>query len=361
MKRLVFLFCLIFSTLNAFSQKGSDSLNRNSLKGFPVVFYSPETRLGLGGAGVYSFHHKNDSGATFPSSVSLIAMYTMEKQTIVYAPFNLYFKQSKYWLYGEIGYYDYFYYFFGIGNSLNEDYKELYSASFIRGRLSALVKPNNDIPLYLGLKYAYDKINMKKTEAGGLLSTPEIIGSTDGTVSGLGLVANFDSRNHVFYPSKGSFVEVFGYYENKITGSSFDYSRLTIDASHFISLASQHVLAFNYYGVTIFGDAPFTHLGQLGGLRKMRGYYEGRYRDNVAMCAQAEWRFKFAKNWGVHCFGGSGIVAPELSALKIDNTRFTAGTGIRFRLDKKQNLNLRADFAVGKKSHGFYFTIGEAF
>jgi hypothetical protein len=56
-----------------------------------------------------------------------------------------------------------------------------------------------------------------------------------------------------------------------------------------------------------------------------------------------------------------GAVSHVISEFAYAPIRSTAGAGLRFRIDRKEKLNLRLDLALGKNSQAIYFTVGEAF
>ena len=60
-------------------------------------------------------------------------------------------------------------------------------------------------------------------------------------------------------------------------------------------------------------------------------------------------------------FGGLGDVARDLRHINVDEFKYTLGAGLRFKISPKEGANLRADFAFGQGSFGFYFTANEAF
>ncbi|MFI5203415.1 MAG: BamA/TamA family outer membrane protein [Flavobacteriales bacterium] len=338
-----------------------DSTNHHfRLKGFPIVYYTPETRWAGGAAGVATFYGQYPTDTLYPSSVGISFIYTQEKQVLAYFPYNLYFNHGKYWLYGELGYYQYNYYFYGTGNQVDPDFREYYSASFARIRLTALQRIK-DKYTYAGIKYAFDDIKTSNLDSTGLLYDGSITGSLGGRVSGIGFVVNRDTRNHKFFPTKGTMAEFFVYGEDNFTGSTFKYLRFTLDATGYFSIKNKHVFATHVNAVYINGAPPFTHMGMLGGYRRLRGYYEGRYRDNCMLLAQAEYRWMFWWRLGVVAFGGMGAVAHTPDKFALNNIRFSGGGGLRFMLDKKQRINLRIEYAFGKNSSGAYLTIGEAF
>ena len=47
--------------------------------------------------------------------------------------------------------------------------------------------------------------------------------------------------------------------------------------------------------------------------------------------------------------------------LRLNAPKYAYGAGLRFRLTKRDRLNLRADYGVAAESSGFYLTLGEAF
>ena len=110
------------------------------------------------------------------------------------------------------------------------------------------------------------------------------------------------------------------------------------------------------------GTVPFQELGFIGGSRRMRGYFEGRFRDKKMYTLQAEWRQRIYKMIGMTAFVGVGSVAPEISDFIDRKVHMAFGTGLRIRVSKKDNINIRLD-AGFNEDFNFrpYLTIGEAF
>ena len=273
---------------------------RNSLYGLPVVFYTPETSLGFGVAGVYAFNFKDDLLTARPSSVQVVAAYTLQKQLLLYFPFTLFVDNGNYYTYGEVGYYRYVYKFFGIGNEIDPEFEEAYSVNFPRIRLTALKRVHPK--WYVGLRYWFENFNITQTDKEGMLTAGSIVGSQGGTTSGPGLVALFDTRDNVSFASHGWYVETLLQRNAGWTGSDFSYTTCSVDASRFLRTRWNHIVALNAYGVTQSGAPPFNQMALLGGSKRMRGYLEGRYRDQNMLTVQAAYRaFLF---WRV---GGSGF------------------------------------------------------
>ena len=131
MKKIAFSIFLFSFSINATAQEHNVKvLKKNKFSGFPVAYYTPETKLAAGGFGAYTFYNKNDSNQKYPSQIQIGAAYTFNKQLLIYFPFRIYTKHSNFTAYGEAGYYKYSYFFYGIGNNQPNDYKELYKVNF---------------------------------------------------------------------------------------------------------------------------------------------------------------------------------------------------------------------------------------
>ena len=128
---------------------------------------------------------------------------------------------------------------------------------------------------------------------------------------------------------------------------------------HDVAKGKKTILALEGTAVITMGNAPFFNMAQLGGTRRLRGYFEGKFRDKHLLLAQAELRQEGFGRFGGVAFAGMGTVFG--SAGESLEWRPNGGIGLRYQLDKKQKLNIRADYGFGVKSQGFYLTFGEAF
>ncbi|MFK7936182.1 MAG: BamA/TamA family outer membrane protein [Saprospiraceae bacterium] len=363
---VTFTFCL---NASLFAQ-AADTIPppRNNLFAIPIVFTSPETSWSFGALGTYTFRFKGERSESRPSQVSVATAYTLNKQILFYVPFRLYWNDEKYLTYGEIGYYKYNYFFHGIGNDQDSQFEELYDVNYPRIRWNMLYQINPKTSI--GLRYQWDDYDVKtaRLDPEGQLTEGEITGSQGGVVSGIGAVMNYDSRDNIIYPHDGFFIETVALYNTTALGSDFDYTKFSVDVATYLETKWQHILALNFYSEFIGGDAPFNELAFLGGNRKMRGYYGGRYRDNHLLTVQAEYRFPLFWKFKMAVFAGYGSVADEISNFEINDFRLAYGAGLRYQINS-EGLHIRADYGIGGvleegspvRSSGLYLTLGEAF
>ena len=291
--------------------------------------------------------------------MQVVAAYTLQKQLLLYFPFTLFVNNSDYYSYGEVGYYRYVYQFFGIGNTVDPDFKEAYSVNFPRIRLTALKRVHPK--WYLGLRYWFENFTITEVDSAGMLTEGTITGSQGGINSGPGLVALYDTRDNVFFSSDGWYVETLLQRNASWTGSDFNYTTFSVDASTFVQTGWDHIVALNAYGVTQLGAPPFNQMALLGGSKRMRGYFEGRFRDRTMLTVQAAYRAMLFWRIGAVAFASYGGVAPNLSEVRFQDFHYTVGGGLRFVLDQKKKINIRFDVGFGKNTSGYYLTIGEAF
>ena len=355
----IFSFCLI-NTISA--QDANDSLTHSLRKlrfyGVPVISYTPETRTAFGIAGFATFRIGKDALHTNPSQVSIGYGYTQNKQQLAYTPFTLFTNRNWYNFYGEVGYYKYSYYYYGTGT--HEVPKELYGADYPRIRISALRKwlPH----YYAGLRYQYEHYSITETKPGGELALGTIPGSTGSISSGLGIVQIVDRRDTILFPTKGYWMELAAVFHTKTLGSTDNFNQFSYDFSFYKKLHRNVIWANEVYTKLLTGNAPFSQYALIGGNRKMRGYYEGRYRDKHSLILQSEFRALVYRKIGLVAFGSAGFLGGDNEYVRLNDAKISYGGGLSYIINKNDHLNLRIDYAFDNRGKGnFYFTFGEAF
>lgn len=335
----------------------TDSLEKKSyLLAFPVAFRFPETRWGAGVASLLNFYFDMEDSLSPPSQIQLGAAYTQNKQVLSSLPFHLFWGQRKNVAYGELSYYRYSYNYFGQGDFIQSQAQN-YDANFTRIRLNYLREIKHR--WYLGLRMWLEDFEIEANEP-GLLGQNMILGEQGGRTWGFGLILNQDRRDQVFYPKKGHFIELVSHPDFKPL-SEFNFWRNRADLRLYKHLAPKLVWANQVFIDYISGDAPFFAMAILGGQNRMRGMFEGRYRDNTAVLFQSEIRAEVYKRFGAVAFLSIGNTGENFKDLGINSSSIAGGAGLRFVLDREKHLNLRLDFAVSEDHQDYYFTIGEAF
>lgn len=360
--RYYFLLLLICASTSAIGQNTAtsaiDSTKNFKITAFPVVYYLPETGLGFGGLGVATFRFKDELPETRPSTIQVGLTYTTKGQFLFFAPFELYADEERWRFVGELGYYKYFYNFYGEGDDSKQEDLETYDAVFPRFRLSVLreVAPNFSI----GLGYEYDGFNTIKIAENGILENSDVIGKEGGTISNLGILAFYDTRDNIFTPSKGFFIQGSMFFSSKTIGSSFSYNKFEVDARYYQQIKGKHILATNLFIANSSSGTPFLSLNYLG-TKRTRGHDNRRFQDHAEVSLAMEYRFPITGRFGGVFFGSSGTVSPNVEAAFSSSFKNTVGTGLRYIMNKKEGTRLRADYGFSKEGGNFYLTIKEAF
>jgi hypothetical protein len=224
--------------------------------------------------------------------------------------------------------------------------------------------------LYLGPRFNYRKLsaapdNESQELPAGL--NPDDLG-VDFAELGGGLKMEHDTRNDVFYPTTGHTMEIRGDVfhatrEKSLTlpEKTLNYQNYQPSYNYYLPLTQKQMLAFRGMMCMVAGSPPFFDLCQFGMMSDIRGYQPGRYRDRDMFAVQTEYRAILNKRFGYTAFVGVGEVAHKFSEFNFDNLLPGGGAGIRFNLDKKRRINLRADLAYGKNGIAWNFAVGEAF
>ncbi|MEX2593057.1 MAG: BamA/TamA family outer membrane protein [Anditalea sp.] len=322
----------------------------------PAVTYSPETSLGLGVRALRIFRD-SETLITRPSTMPITFLYTLKKQIVFTTALDIWMNENADNLKARIELTDYPFKFYGIGNELLAENEESYATRYVHFQLEyqKLITPG----LYLGPKYEFRADDIYQTETGGLLGTNQVSGSDGQRISGIGLVLNYDTRNNIFQPDKGSFHQVSVMSFQPFLGSNFTFSQYQLDFRKYIKVYDHQILAVQAWYSFTAGHPPFQHVSLIGGSDLMRGYFEGRYRDLHAMAYQAEYRLPIYRNLGLVLFGSAGQVAEKVTSYAINRFKYGGGLGFRYKFSE-EGLSLRVDIAFGDQA-AFYFGLNEVF
>lgn len=209
-----------------------------------------------------------------------------------------------------------------------------------------------------GFLYGETAVDVRRAD---ITPPDEIEPDTTITLSNLRLNGEWDTRDSDIYPRAGHRAQADGAIAREKWGSDSDYETLDLEYNGYRSFGKRNVLAWRVAGKIVGGDAPFFAMAWFGSGCDLRGYAPGRYIGKSMVAAQAEWRWQATPRWGFVAFGGAGTVSGALGDVDTDRWLPAAGTGVRFRLLKSMDLNMRADFAWGRDDSTFALSVGEAF
>ena len=193
----------------------------------------------------------------------------------------------------------------------------------------------------------------------GGFEVPEI--DLKSTSAALGFHLQRDRRNSTFYPTRGDLFDFTADFFDQVWGSRREYQTYKIAYNGFRQIADRQVFAYRGSVCTANGSVPFYDLCLYGFNSDLRGYTTGEFQNRRMFAGQAEYRIELPKRLGLVAFGGVGGTARRWGDFRSDAFLPAAGAGLRFKLDKKNHINYRIDFAVGRAGHTISIGIGEAF
>lgn len=340
-------------------QNDSIKAKRITLNAYPYAFYTPETQAALGAGGILLFYTQ-DSESLRPSKIGFGAQYTSNKQYKFTLNSSIYFNDNKLVIKVPVSFGYSFDKFWGIGNNTPENGTEGYFREDFKVQLQVQVPPLLFFADRTGFILEYSNTKIVDIKDNIFLNNQTVNGYNAGELFGVGFNFVWDGRDNLFYPTSGHFQSMkFIVYPEP---SDYVFTSVEIDVRYYKKLSKNQVLATNFYFNSVSSDAPFYKLPALGGQNRMRGYFQGRYRDKNYMMLQTEYRQFFSKKFGFVAFAGIGDVSSEVTDLKLNALKYSLGGGLRYLFNKKENVNLRMDFGIGKDGNtGIYFGIEEAF
>ena len=343
-----------------------DSLFSSNLKviAVPTIQNAPETSWNFGAGVTYYFNTDKlpDSLATTRTS-TLVATggYSLRRQLQFEGRWQIFTNKERMLYRGTVAYSNFFDRFWGIGNNApTEDLSE-FSFTRIQVQANALNRVRSNI--FLGLNYQFSVFqDLDWFLQSSNLDLARLNGGSGNRVSGLGPTVVVDFRDNPYSAVSGYFAEFSALYYRNGLGSSHHFDEYLIDLRYYIPLPRKHVLAFQTFGNFMNGNVPFRELPRLGGPQIMRGYFNGRFLDRNLLATQAEYRMPIWKFVACSFFMSVGQVAPYLSEFKMANFKAAYGAGLRLRLNAKENIYVRFDYArTADNQSGFYIRVNDAF
>jgi len=324
----------------------------------PIWAVTPETGLKVGVSLGYMFRTSYDS-ITRPSMVRLNTSYTQMRQFNIRPSADIFFKHNEYNFKAQYVYNDFNEYYWGIGNTAPDSAKELYD--FQQHKLNVRLTKQIVRNLYLGPQILYEKLYDTRFVTNSPADASTVSGIHGYDLFGFGLALAFDNRDHIYFPKKGAYLEISNYYYINSRISDHNFHGITVDVRKFFTLWKDNVLAVQGFGTFNYKDVPYRQMGVMGNEMIMRGYYNGRYRDNHFVSVQTELRKTIWGPVGMVVFGGIGNVGKDGPDL-LKNIKPNYGFGLRATAIRREHINARLDIGFGeKKIRGVYITLSEAF
>lgn len=362
MRRAVVCALVAWITLSGLSAANLDSLPNWPAMGVPVVNYTPETNWEFGAAAQAYFSLQGQR----TSIVQVGGAYSLNKQWYANVQGTLYLGTDVPWLIQfRGGYRNYPDTYYGTGNTANKPYSyarigQPYDSQRGYAYVQPLVNVGHD--WYVGghVEFLWERTRLKNADD-----------FVETIMPAIGVTAQYDSRDMVYYPNRGMFLKVSVTHYNEVWKASTTLTRCHLDWRQFVPLGHDFIWCYQIRADIAVGpdikSVPFQMLPSIGGQDLLRGIPFGMFRDNTLLAMQTELRIPIWR-WIRACvFSGIGDVN-DYTHWQWGRPKAGYGLGLRLTINRAK-INIRADVARNNlypnwgniNGYGFYLTATEAF
>lgn len=354
------IFPLLIITVSISVLYADEAERRWGIAPIAAPYYTPDTGWGIGAYVVTYLRPEGTSSFTTPDELSLYIAYTEKRQATLGLMPNIFFGNGALKLSGKGELNKYPTAFWGTGPDTDEDNREIYTPVEVWGDIAILVRTGRSF--YVGPLVHLRFSRIDDTEDGGIIESGNIRGDDGTREIGAGFSFQYDTRNNIFYPVSGVFIEGKSSFNRREISSEYSFCRFELDARWFAGITGEHVIAFQIKSEAATGDVPLQSLCGIGGNEIMRGYMSDRYLDKTSLAMQCEYRFPVVWRFAGVIFASAGEVQGEFADYNTDDIHYAGGAGLRLILDRAQHIAARADCGVNEDgSLNFYLLAREAF
>ena len=244
--------------------------------------------------------------------------------------------------------------FYGIGRDRAlQDNPRSYNLETLAGVVQARYRIG-DSPAWVGLGYVLASTTVAFDILPSLQSLPGF--QRESRVGGLLPHLSFDSRDNMFTPTRGTYLEAAAGIFSKGRGSDSDFQRVSLTGFHYWPLDRRLTLGVMGGSVLSYGDVPFY----LRPYVALRGAPAMRYQGDYTAQAEMEVRWQFWERFSAVGFAGAGTAWNASDRRDSSQNVATGGIGFRYEIARKYGLHMGIDVAWGPDGPAWYVQFGSA-
>ncbi|MBK1826368.1 BamA/TamA family outer membrane protein [Haloferula rosea] len=327
---------------------------------FPLVTPITEPAVGYGAAVVPIFIDLPEEKGRRPDIWATGALATANGSRGYFGGYSGYLDDDRWHIFGGGGNFSINLDFHGLGN-VSTGTPLRYNLDTVGGLIGA-DRRIGDSAWRVGLRYLYGEIDPSLVLSGdaGRLSAPDFIsrfGPFDfsSTVSSLQLAVIRDTRDNIFTPTRGSYMEIDLTANLPAIGASHEYYLLAWTGIRYRPLHDERLfLGWRGDFVQSFGDVPFYRRPAIS----MRGVPAQRFQGAGIASTEAELRWQFHPRWSVLGFAGVGATWSKDRPFDMVRATASGGVGFRYLIARRHRLHTGIDLAVGEDGPAIYVQFG---
>lgn len=323
----------------------------------PGPFYTPELKLGLGTAVAGIYRVDPNDKKTQNSSLSFTGFFSTSGALGLGFHNYTFFSDDSWRLFVDGSVAKVPTEFWGVGYDAAQGSSQKYNNNSVAVHPQLMRQVVDKLYVGVGWDFSAMNANVDDRKPGDKFS--QYTTTTNPLSSGATVSLNYDSRDTITQPHHGQYASIEYSYFDPSLGSDTHFTATQMQYNYYLPLSERRVLAFDLWGRFTHGDVPWDRLSQAGDDNRLRGYYQGRYRDNDVVSGQVEYREKL--NWRHGYVLWAGVGALGSSPADLGNHPLLPTVGVGYRFEVKPAMNIRLDLGVGRETAGFYFQVAEAY
>ncbi len=244
--------------------------------------------------------------------------------------------------------------FYGIGrDNVLQNHPRSYNLEPLVGLVRAKYRLGGS-KFWAGLGYALASTQVTFDTPDTIPGLPDL--QRESRVGGVAPTLSYDSRDNMFTPAKGSFVELTAGFFAPAFGGDDEFQRHSLTAMQYIPLHEDVSMGLRGDATVSSGDVPFYMRPFIA----LRGAPVMRYQGEEVAQAEAELRWQCWKRFSIIGFAGYGAAWNDFERVDNKLTVVTGGTGFRYEIARAYGLHMGVDLAFGPDVTAIYVQFGSA-
>ena len=166
----------------------------------------------------------------------------------------------------------------------------------------------------------------------------------------------WDSRDNTSMPNSGQLIDLAIWRYDEAIGGDYDYWNSKLKLTSFHPFGEKFVLGLRLEYQATSGDAPFFAYPYVN----LRGIPALRYQGDRTLVGEIEGRYNFTPKWAMIGFAGSGKVSSDIPIFDTEQSIYSYGLGLRYKIFDVQNIWIGLDIAKGPEDYNWYIQVGQA-
>ncbi len=218
----------------------------------------------------------------------------------------------------------------------------------------------NDTPLFLGMTQTFIRPELSVTNRDRLNEVAAKWLNLTPNVSGLGLIAEYDTQNSFLYPTDGgNYVAEYNVFNGAI-GSDYDFELLTLNGKQYFPITKEWNLGLkgSFKGISTAERAlPPPAYPDID----IRGIARNRYQGETTAAVESQLTWQFSTRWSTSVFGGVGSATDSVGDLFSLENHYAYGVGFRYLIARRYGMHTGIDIAKSEEDDALYFQVGTGF